>query len=288
MKNHLDVPLPDYYGQGGRLGKPAARELKESAYAHDCSQAPVLLEGISYADLAHAMMLIRQGVIPPEEGVTLLRGLLDLHDSQRNMEMDPSFGDVYNNREAALKKMIGSTAGWLHAGRPRREAVNIGYLIHVRRDLIDLMRSLITLASALADQASRHAATFMPDQTYLHHAHPTSLGHYILTYLYPIFRDLDRLKTGYLHVDMCPAGSGSVNGSRLPVDRNMLREYLGFHDMAVHTRDATVAARCAHRDHLGRGGDDGQREPLLRGTPASGARWNTIWSTCPTSSAEPA
>ncbi len=183
------------------------------------------------------MMLIRRRD-PGREGAVLMRGLVELHEHQSGLVMDPSFGDVYNNREAALKKMIGSTAGWLHAGRPRREAVNIGYLLRLRADLIDLLRGLVALGEVLAAQAARHTATLMPDQTYLHHAHPTSLGHYLLTYLYPMFRDLARLKTGYLHVDMCPAGSGSVNGSRLPIDRNMLRESLGFHDMAVHTRDA--------------------------------------------------
>ena len=50
---------------------------------------------------------------------------------------DPAHGEVYNCRERRFAAEIGHDAGWLHAGRPRREAVRIALRLRVRRDSLD-------------------------------------------------------------------------------------------------------------------------------------------------------
>ncbi len=78
----------------------------------------------------------------------------------------------------------------------------------------------------------------MPDLTYLHHAQQTTFGHYILTFLFPILRELDKLELAFSHIDSSPAGSGSVNGTRLSIDREYAKELLSFSKISLHTRDA--------------------------------------------------
>jgi argininosuccinate lyase len=78
----------------------------------------------------------------------------------------------------------------------------------------------------------------MPDYTYLQTAHPTTLAHYLLTFVQPMTRDLARLRSLFERTNLSPAGSGSTNGSRLPLDRNRLAELLGFDGLVLHTRDA--------------------------------------------------
>ena len=231
--------IPEYYGQGGRLESPAAPELVDSAYAFDCSDADVRLKGISYADIAHSMMLIKKGIVPENEGKTLISGLLKLHEiDPKDFPIRPELGDVYNSREAHLRELIGAAGGWQHAGKPRRETVNTGYLIQTREYLLKLIESHINLLDAFVFKAEECIDVIMPDYTYLHHAHPTSLGHYLLTYAFPIIRDLDRLKNAYKWINQSNTGSGSVNGSRLDIDREMLREDLGFDGISLHARDA--------------------------------------------------
>ncbi|MBW2993404.1 argininosuccinate lyase [Candidatus Woesearchaeota archaeon] len=229
----------DYFGKGGILKKEAAPELVNSAYKHDCADADILLKGISYADLAHTVMLTEENIIPREQGIRLLQALLEIHNANAgNFPIKPEFGDVYNSREAYLRNKIGDSSGWIHIGRPRREAVNIGYLIAVREHLLNLIKEHISLARIFLSKAEENVNTIMPDFTYLRHAHPTSLGHYMLTFVYPMTRDLDRLTESYKRVNMSPAGSGSVNGSRLAINRQRLAELLGFDSILVHTRDA--------------------------------------------------
>ena len=53
---------------------------------------------------------------------------------------DPRYGDLVNARERLLEQRIGAAAGWLSAGRPRREAGRIAFRIALRGRLLDLRR----------------------------------------------------------------------------------------------------------------------------------------------------
>src|SRR6185503_3623926 len=61
---------------------------------------------------------------------------------------------VYNCRERRFAAAIGRDAGWLHAGRPRREAVRIALRLRVRRDVADLVEAAAAFVAAGAEVAS--------------------------------------------------------------------------------------------------------------------------------------
>ena len=221
-----------------RLKDPPARALVDTAYARETGDAAILYAGMSLADLAHVLELIEAQVVPPAVGGELLAALLDIHPAPPlDFGLDPARGDLYSNREAYLR-MLGAPVGWLSAGRARREATTIGYRIAVRARLLGLAGALGDLAAAALDLAETHHATLFPDYTYLQPAQPTTFGHYLLTFVAPILRDLDRARAAFVHANASPAGSGSVNGSRLPLDRARLAARLGFDTVIAHTRDA--------------------------------------------------
>ncbi|MBI3248604.1 MAG: argininosuccinate lyase [Deltaproteobacteria bacterium] len=234
-------PVSDTRGQGegARLKEGPAPELMQAAFRLELADAPILWRGLSLADLAHIVMLREMEIAPATASARLLRLLLELHDLPLNdFSLNPALEDVYSNREAWLRKRDEDAAGWMGAGRPRREPATIAYRIAVRERLLSLAEAVIVLGLALAEQADTHATTVMPDYTYLQHAQPTSLGHYLLSFVYPLVRDLDRLQTVYERTNQSPAGIGSINGSRLPVNRQRLAELLGFDSVIVNTRDA--------------------------------------------------
>ena len=78
----------------------------------------------------------------------------------------------------------------------------------------------------------------MPDQTYLQHAQPSTFGHYVLSFAYPLLREGDRLLEAYAWTNTSPGGAGCVNGSRLLEDRGPVGALLGFDGVIEHTRDA--------------------------------------------------
>ena len=225
-------------GVGTRLAHAPSAALVAS-FGNELRYAHVLYEGLSYADLAHTLMLIEQAIIPAADGRVLLEALVALHDGGlAAVRLDAKWGDIYNNRDAELERRIGKPAGWLHAGRARREALTLAWLIHLRSGCHDLVGQAAALVRTIADVAEQHAGALMPDFTYLQHAHPTTLGHFLLGFAYPVLRDTQRLADTLRYINSCPAGSASTNGSRLPLNRERLCELLGFAELIVHNRDA--------------------------------------------------
>ena len=153
---------------------------------------PYLLEGLSYADLGHLAALVEAGAVDADRGLRLLGALLDLHPVPPGLVLDPTVGDLYNNRDAHLARLLGDDAGLVHLGRARREATTIAWQLAVRTRLLRLSGSLLGFADALLEQATAHRATIMPDYTYLQPAQPTTLAHYLLGFAYPVERDLQR------------------------------------------------------------------------------------------------
>ncbi|HEV2237331.1 MAG TPA: lyase family protein, partial [Ktedonobacterales bacterium] len=220
-----------------RLSEPPARSLVDTAYARETGDTALLYFGMSLADLAHVLELMEAGVLPAATGGELLQALLELHPAPPlDFGLDPARGDLYSNREAYLR-MLGAPVGWLSAGRARREATTIGYRVAVRARLLGLAAALGELAAAGLDLAEAQRATLFPDYTYLQPAQPTTFGHYLLTFVTPLLRDLARTRAAFANANASPAGSGSVNGSRLPLDRARLAARLGFDSVIAHTRD---------------------------------------------------
>lgn len=228
-----------HLGIGDRLADGPGRELVDSAYALEINYGPWLYHGLSLADLAHSVMLIEAGIIPAPLGARLLKGLLELNGIPAGQfPFDPARGDPYSNREAELRRRAAEAVDWLPAGRARREASTVGYVITLRSGLLSLMEALLGMHHALLELAASHVDTLMPDYTYLQTAQPTTLAHYLLTFVQPMTRDLQRLQLAYEHANRSPAGIGSTNGSHLPLDRERLAQLLGFDGLVCHTRDA--------------------------------------------------
>jgi argininosuccinate lyase len=216
-----------------------APELIEAGFALEVADAPMLHAGLNLADLAHVLALREQGVIPAAGAERLLGLLLEVARwPAERFPYDPRYGDAYNSRERFFVERLGSDAGWLHAGRPRREAGRIALRLCLRRMALELLRDAAGFAAAVATLAEATADTVMPDQTYLQQAQPSTFGHYVLAFAYPALRDADRLRDGFDWVNQSPAGAGCVNGSRLALSRERTARLLGFDGVIDHTRDA--------------------------------------------------
>ncbi len=236
------VPSQHHLGGIDRLGPPvggAAQELIDSGFYLENADAPLLHAGLNLADLAHVIDLNERGVVPDEAARQLLSVLLRaVRTTAEDFPYDPAFGEPYNSRERYFTSQIGDAAGWLHAGRPRREAVRIALRLNVRSGLGELVVAAAELAAAIAELAASHTRTWLPDQTYLQHAQPSTFGHYLASWAYPVLRDAERLFDTMAWVNTSPGGAGCVNGSRLLADRTRVAGLLGFEGVIEHTRDA--------------------------------------------------
>src|SRR5206468_5557068 len=92
------------------------------------------------------------------------------------------------------------------------------------------------------DRADGEAETVMPGYTHLLHAQPTTLGHYLLAVHDHLSRDTRRLLAAYETTDQCTLGCGAMSGTSLPVDRERVRELLGFSRLCENTIDSVSAS----------------------------------------------
>jgi argininosuccinate lyase len=231
-------------GRGGRLRGSAAGELVRGAFAHEAAHGPRLAHGLSLADLAHAVALVEGGDLAGEDAHALLRGLLELHEIPGDeFPWDPSLGDAFNSREAELERRVGrSAAGWLSAGRPRREAFRVALRLTARSRSLDLHDALVDQVAALARHARATESALAADYTYLQPAQPTTVGHLLLAYAYPALRDAERARDSHTALGASVAGAGGSAGSRWSLDRGRLAELLGCEGLVEHAKDAAWQA----------------------------------------------
>lgn len=225
-----------------RSGPPttsAAPELIASGFELENADAPILHRGFNLADIAHVLDLSRRGIIPESAERALLSLLLEVDEiDAADFPYAPEFGESYNSRERFFVDRIGDVAGWLHAGRPRREAARISLRLHLRAQIVELVAEAAAFAHEVVALARRHVDTVMADQTYLQQAQPSTFAHYLLSFAQPALRDAHRLLDELEQVNASPGGAGCVNGTRLQRDRSPLAESLGFGSVIPHTRDA--------------------------------------------------
>ncbi len=222
----------------GELGRYSP-ELVEGGFAIEVGDAELLHAGIDLADLVHLVVLTEQHLIPDDAAARLFAVLLEAHATPvAEFGYDPVHGETYNCRERVFAARIGDDAGWLHVARTRREAVRIALRLRLRTDLLDLTEAAAGFLGAVAEAAEAHAETYLADQTYLQHAQPSTLGHYLLAFAHPVLRDVERLQAELDRVNLGAGGVGAVNGGRLPYDRYRVAELLGFDGIVEHTRDA--------------------------------------------------
>ncbi|HEY7178962.1 MAG TPA: lyase family protein [Gaiella sp.] len=252
-------------GRGGRLRGGAAEELVTAAHAAESAHGPRLARGLSLADLAHAVALVEGGGLAGEDARSLLRGLLELHAIPGDeFPWDASRGDAFNAREAELERRVGrAAAGWLSAGRPRREAFRVALRQTARTGVRELHDALVAQAEALVRHAGATRSALATDYTYLQPAQPTTVGHLLLAYAYPALRDAGRVRALHLAFGASVAGAGGSAGSRWSLDRARLAELLGCEGVVEHAKDAawqadvylellaTLAIAATHQSQLG-------------------------------------
>jgi argininosuccinate lyase len=216
-----------------------AQQLIDAGFAWEIADAPLLHHGLNLADIAHVLDLRHRRIIPERAAAALLGVLLEAYrTSPEDFPYDAAYGEPYNSRERHFVATIGDDAGWLHAGRPRREAARVALRILLRRLTAQLAASAAEFAATSCRTAARYREVFMADQTYLQQAQPSTFGHYLLGFVPPAVRDCERLVSALAQLNSSPGGAGCVNGSRLLDDRRVIADLLGFDEVITHTRDA--------------------------------------------------
>ncbi|MCK4397611.1 MAG: argininosuccinate lyase, partial [Methanophagales archaeon] len=205
-------------------------------------------------DKAHVVMLEERDIISREQSRDILNGLIAVEQrgAAEFIEQEllaHAYDDVHTAIESVLIRELGEgTGGRMHTGRSRNDEVATCIRIALRDDLIELMKDVNELRSAVIAKAAEHVDTVMPGYTHLQHAQPTTLAHHLSAYSDAFARDFTRLVTVYERTNVSPLGAAAFASTGFPLDRASTAKLLGFDSVmpnsmdAVSTRDFVIEA----------------------------------------------
>ena len=194
--------------------------------------------------VTHARMLARQGIISEAEADTIVQGLEGIRAEIEAGEFEFSVAreDIHMNIEARLIERIGVVGGKLHTARSRNDQVALDVRLYLRDEIDAIARALITLQSALLDQAENNLDVIMPGYTHLQTAQPVLFAHHMLAYVEMLTRDAGRLHDLRSRLNLLPLGAGALAGTTFAIDREWVAEQLGFDGVTRNSLD-TVSDR---------------------------------------------
>ena len=190
--------------------------------------------------LAHAAMLVKQGIITETDGAAIARGLSSVKAEIEagSFDFKVALEDIHMNVEQRLKELIGEAAGRLHTARSRNDQVATDFKLWVRRACDEVAAETRALMAALIDRAEAEAGTVMPGYTHLQPAQPVTFGHHLLAYVEMLGRDLGRLADCRRRLNESPLGAAALAGTTFPIDRRMTARALGFDRPSANSLDA--------------------------------------------------
>lgn len=227
---------------GGRFaGGPADALAALSKSTHfDWRLAPYDLAG----SRAHANVLAAAGLLDPPTHRAMLEGLDHLAADVASGDLlpAPEDEDVHTALERALIERVGAEVGGrLRAGRSRNDQIATLFRMYLRDHARAVAALVLDVVDALLGQARQHLGVAMPGRTHLQHAQPVLLSHHLLAHVWPLVRDVERLRDWDVRAAVSPYGSGALAGSSLGLDPEAVAAELGFMSAVENSIDGTAA-----------------------------------------------
>lgn len=231
----------------GRIKKPLATAGAAIVFSPPAAgDAVAELVRTSAIDLAHIVMLHRQGLLETDAARTLLRAILGLRRTGFSALLGrPSPRGLYLLYEDHLTGLVGpDLGGRVHTARSRNDLKATEFALRLSRQTYGLMHDAVRLQAVLLGRARRHRCVVMPAYTQYQAAAPSTYGHYLLGVAAAFGRDIDALGQAMRGLETCPLGACGAVGTDLPIDTALTARLLGFERPVRHSLDA-VASRDA-------------------------------------------
>ena len=183
-----------------------------------------------FASTIHTQMLIKQKIIPSNDGKKIINGLRKIKTliDKGKFIFHEKYEDIHLNIEKKLFEIIGPSAGFMHTARSRNDQVVTDFKLWVKESSKDILKDITNVMKILIKKAEQNTDTVMPGFTHLKNAQPISFAHYLLAYYEMLNRDKKRFQNNIDLLDESPLGSAALSGTSYKIDRNYTSKKLGF------------------------------------------------------------
>ncbi len=224
----------------GRFNKPA--DKLAAAYTASLPYDRRLYGQDIAGSMAHASMLVSQGIITRDEGKAIVDALAEIRDeiADGKFQFKEELEDIHMAIEARLIEKIGDVGGKLHTARSRNDQVALDMRLYVKEAIVNTVGGIKGLQRVLLDRAEAGMDIVIPGYTHLQIAQPVLLAHHLLAYFEMLQRDVERFAQAFGRADVMPLGSGALAGVTFKVDREYIARELGFKQITRNSLDAVA------------------------------------------------
>lgn len=189
--------------------------------------------------LAHVAMLAKAGILTDAERDAIAAGLGSILDDIAGgaLPIDPAAEDIHMFVEAVLTNRLGDTGKRLHTARSRNDQVALDIRLHLRDQCQEIKALLLSYIDVLTNQAEQHLETVMPGYTHMQRAQPITFAHHLMAYVQMALRDVQRIEQTCQRMNVMPLGSGALAGTTYPIDRQLVKDLLGFSAVSANSLD---------------------------------------------------
>jgi argininosuccinate lyase len=191
------------------------------------------------ASQAHARMLAEIGLLTPDEAERIAAALDEIGGEIESgkFTFTTALEDIHTHIERALVDRLGDLGRKLHTGRSRNDQVITDVKLWVRDAIDETAESVTALQQSLLIAAERNRDLVLPGYTHMQRAQPVLAAHYFLAYVEKFQRDRERLADCRKRVNLLPLGAAAMAGTSIPINRDSVREKLGFEALARNSLD---------------------------------------------------
>ena len=236
---------------GARFQKEADKRLNDfnSSIKTDSRMYSEDIEG----SLAHAKMLAVQGIISKVDLEAIVSNLSNIKKDIEagSLIIDENAEDIHMFIEEELTRRCGDAGKRLHTARSRNDQVALDIRMYTIKNCTQIKFLIRNFVQVLCDKASEHVYSIMPGYTHLQPAQPITFAHHLMAYVQMFIRDIGRLDDVIKRCNVLPLGSGALAATTHNINREYVRELLGFSDITrnsldgVSDRDFTIEAAAA-------------------------------------------
>lgn len=229
----------------GRIRKPLIPAARRIVFSH--GPEPHSMEElwhISQVDLAHVLMLARQGIVSPDRAARLLAAIVRLRDSGFDplLQRRVTRGAFLLYEDFLIETEGAEIGGMLQTARSRNDLNATILKLRLRKPYLQLLEQAVRFHAILLRRSQQYADVIMPVYTHGQAAMPSSYGHYLAGIATALIRSLGSLFAVAGEMQRCPLGAGAVAGTSFPIDTHCTAELLGFTADSLNSLDA-VASR---------------------------------------------
>lgn len=193
--------------------------------------------------IAFSKALLKAGILNEKEQQEITHGLklVEQEWEKGEFKIMPDDEDIHTANERRLSEIIGKDIGGkLHTGRSRNDQVATDMRIWLLDEVAKVEGYLTGLLNVMASRAEKEVDAVMPGYTHLQRAQPVRWSHVLLSHAQSFANDLERLRENTKRISVLPLGSAALAGNPYGLDRELLRQELGFKSIGENSMHAVA------------------------------------------------